>query len=272
MAQLDLEGMPRRLFSCTPTRLLSWLDCPRRYRFTYIDRPTPTKGPPWAHLSLGTSVHNALRAWWEQPVDRRDVESVSVLLTRHWQGEGYRNDAQQLEQRDEATRWLRRYVATLDPTDEPLGIERTVAARTERLALSGRVDRIDERVGDDGVTEAVVVDYKTGRRPPTDDDARSSLALAVYALATERTLRMPCRQVELHHVPTGVVATWRHDDATLQRHLRRATELADDAQDAEEFPALPGPTCGWCDFRAHCPEGRAAAGSRQPWDGLVQVR
>ena len=58
--QLGFEGMPRRLYPCTPTRLSTWLDCPRRYRMTYLDRPPPPKGPPWAHNSLGASVHNAL--------------------------------------------------------------------------------------------------------------------------------------------------------------------------------------------------------------------
>ncbi|MDA8323370.1 MAG: PD-(D/E)XK nuclease family protein, partial [Actinomycetota bacterium] len=48
--------MPARLYSCTPTRLRTWLDCPRRYRMTYLDRPAPRKGPPWAHNSLGASV------------------------------------------------------------------------------------------------------------------------------------------------------------------------------------------------------------------------
>ena len=39
---------------------------------SYVDRPTPPKGPPWAHNSLGSSVHNALRGWYELPAqDRR---------------------------------------------------------------------------------------------------------------------------------------------------------------------------------------------------------
>ena len=50
---------------------------------------------------------------------------------------------------------------------EPIGVERTVSATTEALAVSGRVDRVDDR-GD----ELVVVDYKTGRRGLTDDDER----------------------------------------------------------------------------------------------------
>ncbi len=54
-----------------------------------------------------------------------------------------------------------------------------------------------------GPGELVVVDYKTGRHVLTVDDARTSLALALYALAAERVMRRPCRRVELHHLPTG---------------------------------------------------------------------
>jgi len=37
----------------------------------------------------------------------------------------------------------------------------------------------------------------------------------------------------------------------------------------EAFPPRPGSWCGWCDYRARCPEGSAAAEPRQPWDGLA---
>jgi putative RecB family exonuclease len=56
-----------RLFSCTPSRLTAWVDCPRRYRMTYVDKPRPKGGPPWAHNSLGASVHSALAGWWRLP-------------------------------------------------------------------------------------------------------------------------------------------------------------------------------------------------------------
>jgi hypothetical protein len=39
----------------------------------------------------------------------------------------------------------------------------------------------------------------------------------------------------------------------------------------ERFPAHTGPLCSWCDYRQHCPEGRAAGTSRQPWDGLADL-
>ncbi|MBB5081009.1 RecB family exonuclease [Nonomuraea endophytica] len=317
--QLPLEGMPRRLYSCTPSRLNTWLDCRRRYRFTYLDRPQPAKGPAWAHNSVGASVHNALAGWWREPYERRTPLTAAILLTNGWITEGFRDGEQSAQWLGRARDLVSGYVATLDPSDDPVGVERTVATRTKVIAVSGRIDRLDRR-GD----ELVVVDYKTGRRPLTQDDARSSLALAIYAIAASRMMRTPCYSVELHHLPTGEIVEWRHTDDTLRRHLSRAEEMAVEAADADEryraalsdvpaprsgsgagtagrtaprapqpqsegplqpvtggqatavsaelddlFAPSPGPICGWCDFRRHCPEGQAAAQDRRPWDGLA---
>ena len=290
MEQLGFEGMPRRLYSCTPTRLNTWLECPRRYRMSYLDRPGPPKGPPWAHNSVGASIHNTLAAWWREPVARRTVEVAGTLLERGWITEGFADDAQSARYRDWARRMIEDYVAGLDPAEEPVGVERTVATRTDTIAVSGRIDRLDERpsaagTAATGPTELVVVDYKTGRHVLSTDDARSSLALALYALAATRSLRRDCKRVELHHLPTGQVLAWEHTPESLSRHLRRAEQIAAECADADErmrgalppeefdevFPPVPNPGCGWCDYLRHCPEGRAAAVTRRPWDGLADL-
>jgi len=291
--QDTLDGMPRRLFTCTPTKLDTWLACPRRYRFTYLDRRR--KGPPWAHSSVGSSVHNALRDWWSLPPERRTSEAAEQLVARGWLTDGFRDDAQSARWRERAAAMTSSYVAGLDPTDEPAGVERTVATATHGMALSGRVDRIDRRRSDDGGEELVIVDYKTGRRT-LDGDAKSSLALAVYVVAARSTLRTRCRRVELHHLPSATVAAHDHTEESLARHLGRAGAIAEEAaaatavwaerlasraEDAADgdadaieaidaaFPPSPGSMCSWCDFRRHCPAGGEASTDLAPWDGLA---
>jgi putative RecB family exonuclease len=272
--QPGLFDAPQRLFSCTPSRLGSYEDCPRRYRYTYVDRPQPPKGPPWAHNSLGASVHTALKNWYGTPAERRGPELLPKLLRATWVSEGYRDQEQEREAYRRALAWLETYVDGLDPEDDPVGVERTVATKTATLALSGRVDRIDRR-GDD----LVIVDYKTGRSELDGDDARGSRALALYAIAAQRTFRRRCVRVELHHLPTGTVAAHEHTEESLARHLRRAEATAADAMAAEKaladgvspdeaFPAVPSPRCGWCDFRRACPEGSAAWPGKEPWAAM----
>ena len=281
--QLSFGGMPQKLYACTPTRLTSWLDCPRRYRMTYLDRPPPPKGAPRAHNSVGASVHNALAGWWRRPLSGRTVTAAGDLLQAGWIDQGFADERQSARQRARARAMVESYVATLDPADEPLGVERTVATRTDRIAVSGRIDRLDERPAAVDGTELVVVDYKTGRHLLSTDDARSSLALALYAVAAARSLRRACHRVELHHLPSGTVLGWEHTDGTLDRQVRRAEDIAaecagaDDSyrgglepgRDDDVFPPRPGPGCGWCDYRQRCPEGTAASPARRPWDGIT---
>ncbi|MBV9820986.1 MAG: PD-(D/E)XK nuclease family protein [Actinobacteria bacterium] len=272
--------MPRPLFAATPSKLAAF-DCPRRYRMTYLDRPAPAKGPPWAHNTLGAAVHLALARWWQLEPDRRTPQAGAGLVVRNWQHDGFADREQSEAWRDRSAAWVAGYLADEadrgDVRQEPRGVERTVATRTDRLAISGRVDRIDERDG-----ELVIVDYKTGRSRLDTDDARGSQALALYAVAAERTLHQRCRRVELHHLPTGEVAAFEHTEESLRQHLDRAGETATDIQAAtdtvaggadpvEVFAPVPGPSCGWCDFRRLCPEGQASSRPRASWDGLGEL-
>jgi putative RecB family exonuclease len=269
--QLGFESMPKRLIKVTPSKLGTWADCPRRFRMAYLDRPTPARGGPWAHSTLGAVVHNALKALFDLPQRARSADAAAGLVRTHWKDDGFADAAQAALHRDRAAGWVHDYVAELDVAHEPVGLERWVSAPVGSLVAEGRVDRIDQR-GD----EVVIVDYKTGRHGLTTDDARGSQALALYALAARRTLRRPCTKVELHHLPTGAVATWEHTEESLARHLRRAQESAEEFQLATDtlraggdgdvlFPANPGRQCSWCDFRRSCADGQAAGPALEPW-------
>ncbi len=269
--QLDDTFSAPALHRVTPARLAAWESCPRRFRMLYLDRPAPARGGAWAHTTLGAVVHLALRALFELPPPQRTAAAAAALVDRHWSGEGFRDSAQIAEYRERARDWLAAVATGPDGADEPLALERRVVAPVGTLLVEGRVDRIDARDG-----QAVIVDYKTGRGVPDAGRARDSPALALYAMAVEHVLRRPCRRVELHHVPTGEVAAWEHDDASLRAHRDRAEQQAAGSAEAaarlaagddpeELFPVRTGPQCGTCTVRRNCPAGRAAVEEPQPW-------
>ena len=276
--QLGFDRMPERLFVCTPSKLGGYEDCPRRYRFTYVDRPTPPKGPPWAHNSLGASVHTALRNWFDLPPARRAPGALPTLLRATWVREGYRDDEQERAAYRRALGWLealRRRRWTRTSSRSASSARSAAKTRGAGAVRPGRPHR--RSVGG----ELVIVDYKTGRTGLDADDARGSRALALYAFAAERVFRRPCRRVELHHLPTGTVAAHEHTDESLARHVRRAEETAARHRGgrAGAWPAAPtrtrrsrprpGALCGWCDFRRVCPAG-AEAPAQEPWAGAWQ--
>ncbi|MCB1252278.1 MAG: PD-(D/E)XK nuclease family protein [Austwickia sp.] len=256
--------------------MLTWLDCPRQYRLRYLDVPRPAPRPQRAHTTVGTVTHNVLRDFWDLSPDDRTPQRVSDIVDAQWVPVGFR-DAEQAQRWRERVRWqVLAYLRSLGEQRQgrPVGTERTVAFTSDRMAFSGRVDRLDNRDG-----ELVVVDYKTGRRAPTEQDARSSLALALYAVGAARVFRPPCTRVELHHVPTGTVRAHQHTAESLARKVAEAdsivrdlvaaqTEYAAHGADSALFAARLSPLCAWCEVRAHCPEGSAYGPEKSDWAGL----
>jgi len=268
------RGMPQRLYPASPSRLLAWLDCPRRYRLQYLDRPKPAMRPQRAHTSVGVATHSALRDFWDLAPSERTPTTVERLVRRSWIDVGFRDRDQSEDWRARTTRRVTAYLRGIDREQQPLGVERTVSLRTETLAVTGRLDRLDDREG-----ELVVVDYKTGRAPLTDDDARTSLPMALYAVAASRMFRRPCGRVELHHLPTGEVLGHEHTPESLQRKVAEAESIAADLRRADADHAENGvesrffeprisSICQWCDVRAHCPTGQLVGPEKSDWAGL----
>lgn len=289
MTQSNFGGTPNALITMSPSSIGRWLDCPRMYRLQDVERRRSTLA--WAHFSLGNAVHAALRDWFDRPLTQRTPDSARSLLRQHWTSDGFRDREQSEQIQGRTSDELAAYVATVDPTGEPLSRERGVALTTSHATIRGRVDRLDERVDEEG-EHVVVVDYKTSRRPLGPDDARTSMALALYVAGVRRTLKRRSYRVELHHVPTAQVVSHDYDDSGLARQMTRvdaitadvsralnqAQPLARAAQagelDAHEqldalFPARPGPLCRWCSMRPWCPDGDAMGPLHQPWDAVV---
>jgi putative RecB family exonuclease len=285
MSQLGFDfgvQQPRKLVKVSPARLANFDGCARRYRMAYLDRPQPRRTGPWAHSTLGAVVHNALRNLFDLPTAKRLPHRAAALVVEHWKDAGFADAEQAGRYRGRAKRWIAEYVEQNDVSADPVGLERWVSAPVSpgedakpSMIIEGRADRIDQRDG-----ELVIVDYKTGRRPPDEHDARSSQALAIYAVAASHTLRKPCRKVELHHLPSGTIAAAEHTEESLRRQLVRAGQTAEDLRVAADtleeggdaqalFPASTGKHCSWCDFRPSCAEGQQAALPAQPWELLA---
>ena len=126
----------------------------------------------------------------------------------------------------------------------------------------GRIDRI-ERNPDSTLR---VVDYKTGKSPPTNEEARNSLQLGFYYLASNADPAIaehgPVTGAEFWypHAPAKKV-TVRSFGADREAEIRHRLEEIARLIHEEDWKPRPGSACRNCDVRLVCPawaEGQEA--------------
>ena len=243
----------------SPSRLTTFVQCPRKYQFMHVLK---LPGLPSPNLDLGNNVHAALRDWLRLKPKERTRENLIEFYRNAWRGN---KKAFERRTRDELKEWgergkamLLRYADSLDPALEPIMTERTISADYGDVVLGGRVDRVDALP--DG--SLIVVDYKTGKFPGRPQRAKDEdLAAPVYSRATSLAFAgAPVQQVQLHYLESGQQLVFEVDEIWQMSKDLAVVEAAHKARDAEkanEFPAQTSVLCGWCDFKDRCPEGKA---------------
>jgi putative RecB family exonuclease len=242
------------LFELNPSKLQCYIDCPRQYRFRYVDKRTERRqfGP----TALGRVVHKALRDFYGMPSEDRTVENLLRALRLAWDGTGYRSAKEAEDAFSRAEDMLRRYHEGNDPQKArvvALESKFSHARSSDGILITGRVDRIDMD-GDD----YVIVDYKTGRFGSDDIALNESLPLSLYALAVSAVLGRDVNRIAIEHLSSGRRAETRRRPDRLAQDWPKITGLATEMRSGADYPAKPTARCRWCDYLVACPEGRAA--------------
>ena len=265
MSAEPLEVTPVRVPSgaLSPSRAGDFMTCPLLYRFRAIDRLPEAPSPAAAR---GTVVHAVLERLFDLPAHERSPERALELLGPEWERllaeepellDLFADDADGSAQRGwlaEAGALVEAYFTLEDPRRlEPAHRELQVECELPSgVRLKGYVDRLD--AAPNGALR--VVDYKTGRAPREQFEAKAMFQMKFYALVLWRTRGVVPAVLQLMYLGDREVLRYRPDEADLLATERKVEALwaaISRATETGEFRASPGPLCDWCDHKAICP-------------------
>ena len=254
------DGRPSPPERLSPSGAATFEQCPRRWRFRYVDR---LPDPPGEGALVGTFAHRVLEHLMQRHPGRRTKDDARRIARESWPEMSGRDDYRDLELDDEQAlefRWKAwRAIEGLWELEDPSGVE--VQATEQQLSVTldgvpfrGVVDRVESEP--DGL---VISDYKSGRAPtPRYAPSRLQQVLLYAAAVAAETGERPVR-AQLLYLGQKIVATAvtpvEIDSAVEQ--LTSTWNAIGDACHADDFSARPGPLCGYCPYVERCPEGQA---------------
>ena len=249
----------------SPSGAATFEQCPRRWKFRYVDK---IEEPSGVEAVAGTFVHLVLEHVMALPAAERTVEAARQAATAAWEtfstGDAYQNlGLGDVERRQFMWRvWAG--VEGLWTVEDPAAVdvvatEQNLEADLAGVPFRGIVDRVDRN--DDG--EVVVSDYKSGKAPPRGYGGRHLRQVLLYAAAL-RTAGQPVDRVAVLYLgqrPVNVRVTDRLLDDAVGK-LASTWQNIGSACSTGRFEPKPGPLCGWCPHTARCPEGAAELETR----------
>jgi len=242
--------------------------CPQKYKFQEIDK---IKTPKRVEQVFGTVVHGALKYAFERNPLYPTLDEVVNFYTTKWQSASEkiewknpeRKEAEEKMYFEEGIKILQNFLKKNSPwnfnaleLESRFGMELIDEETGEIHTLTGIIDRLDKNPEKD---EYEIIDYKTGKKMPSQDMLEDNLQLGLYSLAI--TKRWP------HVLPESIKTSLyflKHNDKVSATHSMEKLERAksriltiireiERRLESGEFEPTPGPLCGWCGFRPICP-------------------
>ena len=229
--------------------------CPRQYKFQYIDHLGSIYRKSRPYFTMGDHVHATLKDFLSVvPASERNAAKLEDLLREKWRRyrKGFNNREDEKRWGEKALKQLRRFAQNHDISVTPCMVEDYHSAElTDNILLKGKIDRVDKEA--DGSLH--IIDYKTGKIPPEINQ----IQLHIYALILSRKQGLPLKKASYLYLETCEFRTIELTPADLAQATSYVIELANRICQEKEYPATPNIYCWNCDFLEICPSKEEAA-------------
>lgn len=245
--------MPRKP-SLSPSKLSTFLVCPTKYMWTYVDPRGRFYVRSKSYFSFGASLHRVLEKFHDQR--ETGVTTVADAIRTYeesWIDAGFSSAEEMSNAYGEGLELIRGHVE--EEIRAPRGgktimVERFFRSDFGTFTLVGRIDRLDEYP--DGSLE--IIDYKSGRGGVTPEQVAEDLAMGLYQVLVRR--QFPGRPVRATIIAlrTNVEATASLLDSEIEQLVADVTELGElilNRNWEEEVPVAKE-VCPHCDFLPLC--------------------
>lgn len=223
--------------------------CPLQYKLAYIER---IKTPDKPELFFGGLIHSIVQFALKKDPILPKVDELIKQLEDNWRVDIFDSSDVAAQYYGFGVDMIRKFYSGHQP-----GLRNIVAVEkrfqiplNNKHVLSGIIDRIDKLPY--GAYE--VIDYKTSKALPTQDEVHKDKQLATYNLAVEN-LWPEAKDIRLtlyflkHN--SQITTTRRPDE--VEAIKIELIETAEAIENTKDFAPKSNALCNWCSYQHLCP-------------------
>jgi len=244
--------------------LENFKQCPLKYKFANIDN---IKEPKSKEAVFGTYIHKVLKWFYQKDPNFPTLDALLKYYRDYWpqktEGFEWKDPEEEKSYFKEGLRILEEFfkkniphkTAILDlETRFEVLIDESPNKQNGKHILTGVIDRVDKLP--DGTIE--IVDYKTGKRIPSQNDVDKNDQLSLYAIGLKSRwprIKMENLCLSLYFLKFNEKIKTQRTEKDLKESQNKMIDLIHQIEKSE-FEPRSSVLCGWCGYHNICPVWR----------------
>ena len=225
------------------SKITTYLSCPLNFRFIYIDK---LSRPVLPYHKLGNILHKTLKEYHRLRKER--LPSLSEILSFYRRQWGTIPETQTKYFLDGREMLVRYYYETKAEEEDAYFLEKRFQVPVNGVLISGRLDRVDQL--SDRSFE--IIDYKTGKQLPTEEELEEDLQLGLYHLVFEKLTGISPKYLSFYFLRYAKKLTTKRHQNQLSRVMEIISKTAEGIGRGD-FEPKEGKLCRYCGFTDCCP-------------------
>ena len=249
------------------TRLSLYENCPLAYRFRYLDKIKPAVPFIGIEAFMGSCVHDTLEYLYKRrmhtSLDRIDDGELMAYYRNTWDRKMsddvkiVKEGMTEADYFESGKQILKNYYDRYAPFEEDrtLFVEKRMDFTIDGFRMIGYPDRIARK--SDGTY--LIHDYKTSGTLPTAEHLKADRQLALYLIGLDQSIPEAAespKELVYHYLRFGEEFRIRRtgeDIESVKKNVVGLIKTVELASWENNFPAVVGSRCAWCEFLRECP-------------------
>jgi len=227
--------------------LSSYLICPLKFRYSYIDQLMPEFTP--ASLAFGSGIHSALEAYYTALKEGKPPINIPIMVNivrNALENESILFDKESKDELIDKAQVMLHQAIAMPVGEKIIGTEVPVELVIEPgFTVIGKIDLVTEETG-----IPVITDFKTACRKPSQNDVDTNNQLTTYSCVYPDA-KPRIRALTKCKSPDCVDLLTQRSDEQRTR-VRKIFKAVKTCIEANSFFPNEGWQCEGCQYRTYC--------------------
>ncbi len=230
--------------------LNTYQTCPLKYKFQNIDK---IKEPKSKEAVFGTVIHAVMHFIHTPGILSPTLEQALDYFSKNWNSDVFESEIEERAAFSQGVDIIRKYYQQNEIARANIvALEKRFQIDMEGHIISGIIDRIDKT--ENGYE---VIDYKTAKKMPSQEDVDNNLQLSIYLQAflsfyPKEIKNLDKIKVSLYFLKHGVKLESTRTKKQLENISRIFLDVIKQIEE-EKFEPRISPLCAWCGYQDRCP-------------------